>query len=276
MDIDSRLHEAGQRWRESQGPALQPPSAASLGQAAPPHQGRKGLAPLAAAAAAAGIVFGIVSLPGATTGGQNLPAGSMNTPSPSVSSPTSEPSTSAARAAARAAAEAEAARRLSNTVTAPPAADCVASQLRPSLGTAGPAAGTGHTQILLRNVSGQSCYLGGVFPLQGVKASGTTTRLVFPGDSATSYPSPVVPGNVAPGDFGAFWVSNYLNAGQPGDAVGAPPGNRCQVGVRYASLVIEFSPKEHVQMPWPIEMSNDCLFSESAAGPFPQPIPSIP
>ncbi len=260
MDIDRRLHEAGQRWRESQGPALLPPSLGSSGDNARTRQWRKGLAPVAAAVAAAGIVFGIVSLRGATTGGQQVPAGIMTTHPPSVSYPLPKPSTATAP-------------QPSNTVTAPPprAAACVGSQMRPSLGRSGPAAGTGHTQILLQNVSGQSCYLGGVFPLQGISASGTTTRLVFPGDSATAFPSPVVPGNVAPGDFGAFWVSNYLNAGQPGDAVGAPPGNRCQVGVRYASFVIEFSPKEHVQMPWPTYMSNGCLAAESAAGPMTPP-----
>lgn len=273
MDIDRRLHEAGQRWRESQGPALQPPSAASLGEAAPPRQWRRGLAPMAAAAAVAVIILGLVSLHGATTGSRPLPAGSVTTPTPSVSSTSTKPSTSAARAAAaavaaaeaaraRAAAEAEIARRLPNTVTAPPAAACVGSQLRPSLGTAGPAMGTGHTQVLLQNVSGQGCHLGGVFPLQGVTTSGTATRLVFPGDSATSYPSPVVPGNVAPRGFGAFWVTTQLNG--------------CPNGARFASLVIELSPQQHVQMPWPTYMSNGCLAAESAAGPFPQPIPSIP
>jgi hypothetical protein len=86
--------------------------------------------------------------------------------------------------------------------------------------------------------------------------------LIFPGDSATSYPSPVVPGDVAPGGFGAFWVSTQLNG--------------CADGVRFASLVIELSPRQHVQMPWPTYMSHGCLASESAAGPIPQPTPSIP
>ena len=268
MDIDRRLHEAGQRWRESQGPALQPPSAASLGEAAPPQRWRKGLAPMAAAAAVAAIIFGFVSVHGSTTGAQQLPAGSVTTPSPSVSSPSTEPSTSTARAAAAAAAAAQAARaaaeeaRRLHTVTAPPAAACVASQLRPSLGRSGAAMGTGHTQVLLQNVSGQRCYLGGVLPLQGATASGTTTRLVFPGDSATSFPSPVVPGNVEPGNLGAFWVTTELNG--------------CQRGSRFAQLVIELSPKEHVQMPWLTDVSSGCLYAESAAGPFPQPIPSIP
>jgi hypothetical protein len=261
MDIDRRLHEAGERWRESQGPSLEHPGPASLEVDAPTPKWRKGLVPLAAAAATAGIAFGIVSLHGATTGGHEVPAGSITTPSLVVTSSQPKPSTSS---------------QPSNTVTAPPAAACVGSQLRPSVGTSGAAAGTGIVQVLLHNISGQACHLGGVFPLQGVKASGTTTRLVFPGDSATAFPSPVAPGNVAPADFGAFWVSNDLNAGQPGYAVGAPLGNRCQVGVRYASLVIELSPREHVQMPWPIDMSKGCLAAESAAGPFPQPIPSIP
>ena len=270
MDIDRRLHEAGQRWRESQGPALLPPSAACLGEAAPPHKWRKGLAPMAAAAAVAAIIFGFVSVHGATTGAPQLPAGSVTTPAPSVSSPSTEPSTSAARTAAkvaaakaeaRAAAAAEMARRL-QMLTWPPAADCVASQLRPSLGSAGAAAGTGIIQILLQNVSAERCYLGGLLPLQGVTASGTSSRLIFPGDSATAYPSPVVPGNVEPGNVGAFWVTSELNG--------------CQRGTRFAQLVIELSPKEHVQMPWLTDMSSGCLFAESAAGPFPQPIPTIP
>ncbi|NMM22177.1 MAG: hypothetical protein HHJ11_01530 [Phycicoccus sp.] len=110
MDIDRRLHEAGQRWRESQGPALQPPDLASLGEDAPPRQWRKALAPMAAAAAVAAIIFGFVSVNGATTGAPQLPAGSLTTPVPSVSSTSTEPSTSAARRAAAAAAAAEAAR----------------------------------------------------------------------------------------------------------------------------------------------------------------------
>ena len=69
MDIDSRLREAGQRWRASQGPSLEHPSPASLEDDAPTRKWWKGLVPLAAAAAAAGIIFGIVSLHGATTGG---------------------------------------------------------------------------------------------------------------------------------------------------------------------------------------------------------------
>jgi len=262
MDIDSRLREAGQRWRASQGPSLEHPSPASLEDDAPTRKWWKGLVPLAAAAAAAGIIFGIVSLHGASTNGQQVPAGTTTHPS-LVTSPLPKPSTSTSP-------------HPSSTVTAPPAAACVGSQLRPSLGTSGAAAGTGIVQVLLRNVSGERCYLGGVFAFQGVKAAGATVRLVFPGDSATAFPSPVVPGNVEPGDFGAFWVTTWLNAGLPGFGVGAPHTPSCQVGVQYASLVIEFSLKEHVEMPWPSDLSKGCLAGESPAGPFPQPIPSIP
>lgn len=258
MDIDDRLHEAGQRWRENQGPALHPPRLDSSGDDAPPRRWLWRLAPMAAAAAAAAIVLAILSLHGATTSTQGVPAGAATTHPPSLTSPSPKPSNSPSP-------------QPSNTVTAPPAAACVGSQLRASLGRSGAAAGTGHVQILLNNVSNQPCYLGGVFPLQGVKASGTTTRLVFPGDSATAFPSPVAPGNVAPGHFGAFWISNMLNAGQPGFAVGAPPNTGCQIGVRYESLVIELAPQQHVKMPWPKDMSNGCLDAVSSAGPMTPP-----
>ena len=119
MDIDSRLREAGQRWRASQGPSLEHPSPASLEDDAPTRKWWKGLVPLAAAAAAAGIIFGIVSLHGASTNGQQVPAGTTTHPS-LVTSPLPKPSTSTSP-------------HPSSTVTAPPAAACVGSQLRPSL-----------------------------------------------------------------------------------------------------------------------------------------------
>ena len=404
MDIDDRLREAGQHWRKSQGPALQPPSLDSVGRIAPPRRWRRGLVPVAASVAAAGIVFAIVSLHGATTGSQDLPADTTNSPSvsnhastgPAVAACgaaqlsgqtvrsvgqasqsldelvltnagprpcrlegypkiaawgavgggpssklnisltnggnyfTSDPGPTTVDIAAGQSAwfalstgsaygsEIVVLDRVSivigpttgsgsghvdvavnigassppgqaipvtvsafaggipqvpgsststtppppHTVTAPPVTTCISSQLLPSLGAAGSAAGTGIVQVLLQNISGQPCYLGGVLPLQGIAASGTLTRLVFPGDSATAYPSPVVPGNVAPGHFGAFWVTTQLNG--------------CPNGARYAALLIEFSPREQIKIPWPMDMSNGCLFTESAAGPFPQPVPSIP
>jgi len=404
MDIDDRLRAAGQHWRDSQEPALPPPSLESSGENVPRRRWRRGLVPVAASAAAAGIVFAIASLHGATTGSQEVPAGTTNRPSasnPASTGPavaacgaaqlsgktvrsvgqasqsmdevvltnvgsqpcrlegypkleawgplgagpsaklnislthggnyfTSDPGPTTVDIAAGQSAwfavstasaygseivvvdrvsivigpttgsgsghvdvavgmgasfppgqaipvtvsafaggipqvpgsSTSTTPQPSNTVTAPPATACISSQLLPSLGVAGPAAGTGHTQILLKNVSGQSCYLGGVLPLQGIAASGKLTRLVFPGDSATSYPSPVVPGDVAPGHFGAFWVSTQLNG--------------CPNGVRYAALLIEFTPREQIKIPWPMNLSNGCLSTESAAGPFPQPIPSIP
>lgn len=251
MDIDDRLREAGQRWRESQGPALPPPSLERSGDVAPRRQWLRVLAPAAAAAAVAGIVFGIASLHDATTGRPAVPAGALASRPPSVSSTLPKPSTSTTAQPSLAA-----------TATPSPAAACVGSQLRPSLGGSGSAGGAGHTQILLKNVSGQPCYLARVFPLEGIKAAGTATRLVFPGDSATSYPSPVAPGNVAPGEFGAFWVTTQLNG--------------CPDGARFSSLLIEVSPQQNVRMLWPTSMSTGCLAAESAAGPFPQPVPSIP
>lgn len=66
MDIEDRLHEAGQRWRESQGPALKPPNLADSTEKVYPRW-RHGLIPLAAAAAAAAIAIGFVSLHGQNT-----------------------------------------------------------------------------------------------------------------------------------------------------------------------------------------------------------------
>ena len=72
MDIDSRLREAGQSWRESQGPSLQTPDLASLVEDHPLRGSRaasrwRRLVPVAAAVAAAMIVVAMVSLPGART-----------------------------------------------------------------------------------------------------------------------------------------------------------------------------------------------------------------
>jgi hypothetical protein len=248
MDLDRRLHEAGQHWREHQGPALVTPSLGNSNDIAPRQHVRRGLVPAGAAAAAVLIMFAVVSLDGATTGSQGEPAGTTSLPSRPAHSPSP---------------------KVSEAASAPPspAAACVASQLRPSQ-TSGPAGGAGHTRVLLQNISGRPCQLGGVFPLQGITSSGTTRRLVFPGDSATAYPSPVRPGVVAPGDYGAFWVTTQL---------GTPPlMTPCADSERFASLVIELSAEQRLQMPWPIGMSNGCLAAESAAGPFPQPVPSIP
>ena len=94
---------------------------------------------------------------GATTGGRQVPAGQTTHPSLVTSPAEGIDSTSP---------------HPSSTVTAPPAAACFFSAAS-SLGTAGPAMGTGSFKSFLQNVSGQRCYLGGVFPLQGVTASGT-------------------------------------------------------------------------------------------------------
>jgi hypothetical protein len=171
MEIDRRLHEAGQSWRESQGPPFLPPGLGPSQAGAPRGQWRKGLAPVAAAAAVAGIALGVVNLQGGPAGHKDQFAGTVATPSAPVSA--SSTATSAQPSS-------------TGTATSAGAVTCLASQIRPSLGDAGPAAGSGHVQILLKNVGGRPCQLGGVFPLQGVTASGTATRLAFPGDSATA------------------------------------------------------------------------------------------
>ena len=58
------------------------------------------------------------------------------------------------------------------------AALCTGPQLRPSLGIAGPAAGAGHVQVVMTNISDRPCWLGGVLPLTGVSAPGAATPLV--------------------------------------------------------------------------------------------------
>jgi hypothetical protein len=64
MDIDGRLHEAGHLWRESQGPALRAPKLVTSPEKAPPRWWRRGLIPLAASLAVAGMLIGVVSLHG--------------------------------------------------------------------------------------------------------------------------------------------------------------------------------------------------------------------
>ena len=90
MNMDERLHEAGQRWRESQGPALQPPALGRPAENGPPRRWGKTLAPVAAAAAAAGIAVGIVNLYGTTTTNQ-VPSGSTGTTSSPVPSASPSP-----------------------------------------------------------------------------------------------------------------------------------------------------------------------------------------
>ena len=85
--------EAGQRWRASQGPSLEHPSRGQLGDAAPTRVWWKGLVLVAAGGGRRGIIFGFVSLHGATTGGLQPPAGPVTTP-PVGDFPSAEPSTS--------------------------------------------------------------------------------------------------------------------------------------------------------------------------------------
>ena len=136
-------------------------------------------------------------------------------------------------------------------------AACTGSDLRPSLGVTGPALGAGHVQVVLTNLSGRPCWLGGVLPLAGVSASGKVTRLVFPpGSSATAFPSPVVPGILKPGARGAFWVTTWLNS-----------PTRSPL---YSKLVIRVGPKQAVTMAYPKYLADGLLSAESAAGPLPR------
>jgi hypothetical protein len=73
MDIDHLLHEAGERWRERQGPTVLSPNLGSSGKEAPTPKSAQRLAPLGAAAVAAGIVLVIVFLQDAASGPQTAP-----------------------------------------------------------------------------------------------------------------------------------------------------------------------------------------------------------
>ena len=92
MDIDDRLHEAGHQWRQSQGPALRAPKLDTPPEKTPPRWWMTGLIPLAASAAVAAMVIGVVVLHGAPASHQ-VPEGSTRTSFP-TSSPTPAPTAS--------------------------------------------------------------------------------------------------------------------------------------------------------------------------------------
>lgn len=58
MDIDDRLHDAGHRWRESQGPALRAPRLDVSSAKSPSRRWMTALIPLAASLAVAGVTIG--------------------------------------------------------------------------------------------------------------------------------------------------------------------------------------------------------------------------
>ena len=99
MDIDRRLHEAGQQWRQSQGPALPAPQLDTPLHKTPSRRWMTGLIPLAASTAVAAIVIGVVVLQDAPTSHQ-VPTGPTSTSSP-TSSPTKAPTASAKTAITR-------------------------------------------------------------------------------------------------------------------------------------------------------------------------------
>jgi hypothetical protein len=118
MDIDRRLHEAGHQWRQSQGPALRAPKLDTPLQKTPPRRWMTALIPLAASAAVAAMVIGVVVLHGAPASHQ-VPGGSTSASS-STSSPTPKPtaSTSARPSSTVAAPRSYVSPQPSNTVAA--------------------------------------------------------------------------------------------------------------------------------------------------------------
>ena len=99
MDIDRRLHEAGQQWRQSQGPALPAPQLDTPLHKTPSRRWMTGLIPLAASTAVAAIVIGVVVLQ-APPASHQMPTGPTSTSSP-TSSPTKAPTASAKTAITR-------------------------------------------------------------------------------------------------------------------------------------------------------------------------------
>src|SRR5665647_1646628 len=110
MDIDRRLHEAGHHWRQSQGPALRAPKLDTPPEKTPPRRWMTGLIPLAASAAVAAMVVGVVILHGAPAS-HPVPEGSTSTSSP-TNSPTPKPTASTPP-------------QISSTVTAPQPSNAV-------------------------------------------------------------------------------------------------------------------------------------------------------
>ena len=108
----------------------------------------------------------------------------------------------------------------------------------------------------MTNISDRPCWLGGVLSLTGVSSSGAATPLVFPyGSSETSYPSPVVPGILNPGDRGALWLTTCLN---------------CKTrSPLFSKLLIQVDARHSVEMAYPKSLTDGLLGAESAAGPVP-------
>lgn len=140
---------------------------------------------------------------------------------------------------------------------------CRASQLSAAVGESGPALGTENVVILLRNVSAEPCWLGGLFPLSAGVSGASPARLPFHASADPSIaltPAQVTgPGPVAPDHYGAFIVTECL-------AVECP-----QKQPVYRTLYIQVGIKQVVPMPYPAVLRMGPPGTEGLAEPVPSP-----
>ncbi len=209
------------------------------------HGGRSWWPGLAAAAAVAGLVAGAVLLsqhePWASVPA-GTPTASATVDATSTPTPSASPTQSSAQAS--------------------PAA-CLASQLSPSAGTDGAAAGTVYVVVTFRNTGAAPCWIGGTPALSATLASGSTVDLAFQSvlDSTTVQRDPVLgPGAVDPGGLAALHVSLVSD-----------PTNCPDPTPAYRTLHVDLGGGQVVSMPFPTEMtSSGCLLGVSQVGPVAQ------
>jgi hypothetical protein len=232
MDIDRRLHQSGERWRAEHSTPLSPPAFEEESMPARRRTVRV-LAPLAVAAVVIAIIVIVATVA-----------------HPSRSGPVAHPAGPSAKATA-----------LPTPAVSPspaaPAANCAGAQLTASVGRAGPANGTENIFILLHNTSANACQLGGILPLTGVRADGTTVSLAFEGstDPGVADPGPVTgPGPVPADTYGTFHVTVGLSC--------APPTGT------FTKLRIGLGAAQYVEMPYPPQFALGCAGHEAPAGPI--------
>jgi hypothetical protein len=173
MDIDGRLNEAGHLWREGQGPALRTPKLVTSPEKAPPQRWRRGLIPLAASLAVAGVLIGAVSLHGTASSSHQVPTGSVSTSS-SVNFPPPKPTASTSP-------------RPSSTVTAPRPSNTVA--LPPTAAATSPTRvlnvrpvdASGHLAVgySVQQVASGGCSPGSEVATSAYRCDGTTNHVVY-------------------------------------------------------------------------------------------------
>ena len=181
MDIDGRLHEAGHQWRQSQGPALPAPRLDPSPEKSPPRRWMTGLIPLAASAAVAAMVVGVVILHGAPAS-HPVPEGSTSTSSP-TNSPTPKPTASTPPQIS----STVTAPQPSNAVTAPGPSNTVA--LPPTVAATSPTGvlnvrpvdASGHLAAgyFVQQVVSGGCSPGSDLGTSAYRCSGTTNHSVY-------------------------------------------------------------------------------------------------